>query len=327
MKNIVICDMSNMNHRCIHIAQKKYEEELQNIGTDVGPIRLIQIWKSILFNEILRYIELFKPDKFIFAQDGKDYWRKNVYSKYKENRAAIKKESKVDYDFFFPEADKFRNQLQSLMPNCHFLLIDRVEGDDIMAVLSREIFQNDNVILVSADKDLNQLLTNPKVTRYNPMSKEVDKFANVLNPKDELHEKIICGDPGDNIHNIFVLDEDRYPTTGRRIGLGPVTAEKILKEEKFLESDFVADKVSTKYSNLSSITIFEEVKANYERNLKLISFEFIPFDIKESVINSYNNYEVKPVDYVALNKLAMSLGDNEFSGRFSAYKKLLDNIK
>lgn len=105
------------------------------------------------------------------------------------------------------------------------------------------------------------------------------KMVDCLNPQKELDIKIITGDKGDNI-----------PPIKKKVGL--VTAEKILNNglDNYLKES-------------------EEIKANYIRNKTLIDLNYIPKEIQENIINSYNNYQLKNMeskkilDFFVQNKL------------------------
>ena len=97
------------------------------------------------------------------------------------------------------------------------------------------------------------------------------KFVISENPQKDLKEKIIKGDKGDGIPNIlspsdcFVLDKRQTPITKGKL-------------DKFL---------SEHYSNYESIA-----NTGFTRNQLLIDLSLIPGDIKEKIINTYE--ETKP---------------------------------
>jgi len=101
------------------------------------------------------------------------------------------------------------------------------EGDDFLAYLAIKKFQSEKIILISSDKDFNQLL-NKNLRIYNPRKDEIIRLENC---KDlfgyHAHETVeylaMVGDTSDDISG--------FP------GIGPVKARKILDEgriEKFI---------------------------------------------------------------------------------------------
>jgi len=123
-------------------------------------------------------------------------------------------------------------------------------------------------LILSSDGDFLQLQNYKDVKQYNPAQK---KYVISKNPIMDLKEKIIRGDKGDGIPNIlspgdcFVRDLRQKPITKG-------TLDKLM-QESYLEQD-------------------ETTKANYMRNATLIDLTFIPIEIKEKIINTYE--ETKP---------------------------------
>jgi 5'-3' exonuclease len=156
------------------------------------------------------------------------------------------------------------------------LSVERCEADDIIATLCKETFKNEEVIIISSDGDMNQLI-NKNIQQYDPMKR---KLVECLNPQIELDIKILTGDKSDNI-----------PPIRKKVGV--VTATKILDSglNNFLKES-------------------EEIKSNYIRNKTLIDLNYIPQEIKNNIINSYNQYQIKPMeskkilDFFTNNRLA-----------------------
>ena len=118
-------------------------------------------------------------------------------------------------------------------------------------------------MILSSDGDFLQLQKYPSVKQYNPALK---KYVKSANPAQELKEKIIRGDKGDGIPNMF-SPSDCFV---RDIRQKPVT-QKVL--EKYL------------YESVDEWN--EEDKVNFSRNQTLIDLTFIPNDIAEKIINTY----------------------------------------
>jgi hypothetical protein len=113
------------------------------------------------------------------------------------------------------------------------------------------------------------------VKQYNPSQK---KFVKSENPKLELKEKIIRGDKGDGIPNIF-SPSDCFVRDLRQKPITQKTLDKYLDEqvEKYSETD----------------------QTNFVRNQSLIDLTFIPTEIKTKIINTYE--ETKPAKGKLLN--------------------------
>lgn len=223
------------------------------------------LFKHMLLNSFLTTISIIKPQKVIVAIDERKTWRHDLYSNYKANRKEMRDKSVLDYDKWFPILNDFLEQLSTNFTNIYFIKVDNCEADDIIAVLSKETFKGDDVTIISTDGDMRQLLINENIKQYNPFDKA---YINVLNPSQDLSVKILTGDRGDNIPPI-------------RKGVGEVTAKKIL------------DSGLDDYLNIPEHI---EIKANWERNNKLINFDFIPENIRQKIINTFNEYPIKEID-------------------------------
>jgi hypothetical protein len=124
-------------------------------------------------------------------------------------------------------------------------------------------------LILSSDGDFLQLQHyGVNVKQYNPAQK---KFVKSVDPLIELKEKIIRGDKGDGIPNMF-SPSDCFVRDLRQKPITKGVLDKYLKED---------------VSNYS-----ETDKANYSRNATLIDLTHIPPEIKEKIINTYD--ETKP---------------------------------
>jgi len=219
-------------------------------------------WKHMFMNSLFNSILQFKPRKVIMAYDTKPTWRYSVYSDYKANRKEARDKAVVDFNKFFPIFNEFTAQIKDVFSTIYILNVNRCEGDDIMATLCKQTFKNDEVVIISSDGDMNQLI-NQNIKQYDPIKR---KIVECLNPQKELDIKVIKGDKGDNI-----------PPIKKKVGV--ITAEKILNNglDNFLKES-------------------EEIKANYIRNKTLIDLNYIPLEIQKNIINSYNAYQIKNME-------------------------------
>jgi 5'-3' exonuclease len=172
--------------------------------------------------------------------------------------------------------------------------VDGAEADDVIGTLCQEYGNTNHKILVlSADKDFQQLQTYMNVYQYDPINK---KNVRCNNPEQFLLEHIIRGDPGDGIPNIF--SDDNTFVIGKR--QTPVTQKKI----NFLSS-----------INLNEATD-NVMYRNYMRNKQLIDLTQIPQKIQKDILGSYHSQVDKKsnnlLNYFIANKLRNltdSIGD------------------
>ena len=265
-EKVLILDVYNMLFRTLHFAFKdsqisKIEKQLL-IATDPDEIKKLndeiteqeticfQFFKYLFLNNMQNFVKKFKPTKMIMAIDAGNYWRKDIYPEYKGQRKKIMDKSSVPYDKFWPIFKPFLKELKTVLPNVYFLTVERCEADDIIGVLCKEKFLNDEFVNVSTDKDFHQLLQHKNYSQFNPTTKKMVKH---LNPKKDLFIKILMGDSGDNIPGV----KDRC---------GVVTATNMVNEG--LEKSF-SD---------------ESIKENFDRNKQLIDLSMVPREYKDKII-------------------------------------------
>ena len=148
------------------------------------------------------------------------------------------------------------------------LHIDKVEADDIIAVLVKEYHSKEKIMIISGDKDFIQLHRYPNVKQYAPIQK---KFVEDEDPVKYLHEQIIKGDRSDGVPNI--LSADDVFVTG--------TKQKPINKKRLEE-----------WANIENIPLGSETKKYYERNKKLIDLGEIPGLIYNDILNKYKTYTV-----------------------------------
>lgn len=114
---------------------------------------------------------------------------------------------------------------------------DKTEGDDLIAYYVKNKKPSDKIVIVSADEDLTQLISDT-VCIYNPRLKTFVSHKNFKELKGYIHEnvvikKIFCGDTSDNIGNIDGLSETRLFELMPEIKDRPITINEV--KERALE--------------------------------------------------------------------------------------------
>lgn len=157
------------------------------------------------------------------------------------------------------------------------LHLDGAEADDIISSLT--IYTSENkvmnglfeepepVLILSSDKDFQQLQKFENVKQYSPLKK---KFIKTSNPKQFLKEHIMRGDTSDGVPN-FLSDDDAFVSDNKR--QKPLSSKKLsvwleLDPEEFCEG---------------------EMLRNYRRNEMLIDLTKIPTKLYDEIINTYVN--------------------------------------
>jgi len=225
--------------------------------------------RHMVLNIIRNHIKNFKGEygEVVLCCDNRKYWRKEYFPFYKANRKKNRDKSDLDWHLIFDMLAKFKQELKDNFPY-KVLDIEGAEADDIIGTLVPRVKTDEKVLILSSDGDFLQLQKYRNVKQYNPSQK---KFVKSENPALELKEKIIRGDKGDGIPNMF-SPSDCFVRDLRQKPITQKTLEKYLVEQvdNYNESD----------------------KANFFRNQTLIDLSFIPSEIKQKIINTYD--EVKP---------------------------------
>ena len=121
--------------------------------------------------DVCSILNIFKPTNVIIATDSQHAWRKDVLPGddlnpgYKSNR---KKSESINWDNIFQCSDDLLNILSK--NSMHVAKVEHCEADDIAAMCKEIVFEkypNYNVIIVSADADIRQLIDfNPITHQY-----------------------------------------------------------------------------------------------------------------------------------------------------------------
>lgn len=115
--------------------------------------------------DVCSIINMFKPNNVIIATDSQHAWRKDILpgeDGYKSNR---EKSDNVNWDNIYKCSDDLQRILQS--KGMHVANIERSEADDIMALIKETVYEeypDYNIIIVSADADIRQLIDFDEVT-------------------------------------------------------------------------------------------------------------------------------------------------------------------
>ena len=201
----------------------------------------------------------------IACDNGRNnYWRKQVFPYYKANRKKSQASSELDWKTIFDTLNKIKTELKENFP---FRVVDveSTEADDIIGTLCSVYGNtNENILIVSGDKDFQQLQKYSNVKQFNPTLK---KYVVCDNPKRFLQEHILRGDTGDGIPNI--LSEDNCFVVGSR--QKPLTTKKL--------STLIEYNLDGK--------IDDSNYRNYMRNKQLIDLTQIPENIKKNILDAF----------------------------------------
>ncbi len=142
-------------------------------------------------------------DRIIIAVDARNSWRKDIEKAYKANRKEYReKYEDIDWKEFYEKMNILLDDLNK-GTDWDVVKLDRLEADDIIAVGCR-YYKNKEVVIVSYDKDFEQLCIYPNVKIFSPMTK---KYKIVEHPYKTLAQKIEK-ETSDNLVNPILTAED-----------------------------------------------------------------------------------------------------------------------
>ena len=215
----------------------------------------------------------------VLCYDDKNYWRRQVFPYYKQNRKKERENSKYDWDRVFSVLNTIRDEVRENFPY-HVIQVQGAEADDVIASLVK---QNDDkdlpepVLILSADKDFIQLHKYESVRQYDPIR---NKWIEHEDPVQYLQEHIIKGDRSDGIPNILTCDD--AIVTGK--------PQKKMSREKISTLASMDPEKFTNYIRLR----------NWKRNAELIDFSMIPEDLE---VRIFETFELKRTSVYHLNEL------------------------
>jgi len=238
----------------------------------------------------------------VIACDSKNYWRKEVFPFYKGSRKKAREKSPVDWKHLFGCISTVKQELKDYFPY-RTIEVEQAEADDIIGVVTKEfstnplLFKEDGlligphpILIVSADSDFGQLHKYPNVEQWSPKHK---KYVTIRNPDEVaflLHSKIMSGESGDGVPGVL-SDDDTLVTEGKR---------QVAVRQKLIDSVFRKE-------------IPAEIKTNYERNQRLIDFDYIPEHISSAILN-----ELKKKPNGSKSKMFQFFVDNQLMSHLDA---------
>lgn len=246
--------------------------------------------RHMTLNSLRMYNKKFRDDygQMILACDGANNWRRSYFPQYKANRRKGRDESTFDWNEAFRIMHKIKDEIRENFPY-KVIHLEGCEADDVIGTLvehTQEFGNYEDVMIVSSDGDFKQLQRYDNVKQFSPMLK---KFVVDDNPRLNLQEKILKGDTGDGVPNVL-SDDDTLVDGRRQTPLSKKKKEAIIEDLAEGELLYAASWYR-----------------NYQRNETLIDLTKTPDDLKQKIINSYNDDPIgdktKVFPYLVANRM------------------------
>ena len=244
--------------------------------------------RHMMLNSLRMYRKQFHKTygEMVICNDSRHYWRKDIYKYYKAGRKEGRDKSPFDWEMIFGIFDKIKEELRSNFPY-KFLEVMGAEADDIIGVICKYHHAEENMLILSSDKDFIQLHKYKGVRQYSPMQK---KFLKHVSPKAYLKEHTIRGDRGDGIPN-FLSADDCFVEGVRQT---PISKKKVEVWLTQLPEDIVGHNA--------------DMADRWERNDKLVNLDRIPQLLVNDIQNAFKKEprgaRKKLYDYFVMNKLS-----------------------
>ena len=211
-----------------------------------------------------------KYGELVLADDSYNVWRKDVFPHYKANRKKTRDKDTKDWNQIFDCISVIREELKYNFPY-KYIYISKCEADDIIGTLCEKYGDTENIMIISGDKDFQQLQRYSKVRQFSPITKKDIKLTQEQ-ALEYLNDHIISGDTGDGVPNC--LSQDDVFVSGLR--------QRPLSKKK---RTTIKDPLVMNDS---------EIDRNLSRNRSLIDLTYIPSKYKEQILQEFDNVQVAP---------------------------------
>ena len=224
--------------------------------------------RYLILNSLRNYQKRYSPTygKIVLCTDAGNPWRRDFFPLYKAGRKKARDNDDNDWKLIFDTLQIVKDEIRENFPY-YYMYVPNCEADDIIAVLTQRFHKEEDILIVSGDKDFQQLLKYDNVQQYSPNRN--DFITPEGGAEHFLKEHILKGDKGDGIPNILSNDDCLD------LGIRQTPLRKNILE---------------KYMRIS-IENDDKYFRNYIRNRTLIDFDLIPNEIIDSINTEFDNTE------------------------------------
>jgi len=212
----------------------------------------LDAFKKHVQNDLIKIKKKYKTieKNIIFGLDcsREDIWRNEYHDNYKGKRITNINFNKEIFTYF---KENLMNEL-----NLNLLSGDNLEGDDVIAILHEQLVNKEKIIITN-DNDYIQLI-DKKTKIINMQFKDiVDRLEIEL--ENHLILKALIGDKSDNIKKI-----------------GNINKKQAIELSKMLDNE------------LKEWLVNNNLLKEFNNNIRLIDFKYIPEDKKINLLNKLN---------------------------------------
>ncbi len=307
MNRLVLIDGNAILHRAYHALPPL-------TAPDGSVVNAVYGFTSMLFK---LFIDL-KPTHIIVAFDRpKPTFRKQMFAGYQAKRPEMAEELSTQIAKVHDVVSAFGIPIYE---------VDGYEADDVIGTLAKQAVNQTQVIIVTGDRDLLQLITGDRILTYMPVKglseakiygeKEAKERLGV-DPKQIPDYKALAGDASDN-----------YPGVA---GIGPKTAGQLLETFGTVENLYKAIQKKDKRLTKFSPAVLEKLAHGAEdavlsKDLATIRTDApIHIDLEKAKIDSLDTPNARKAleafHFLSLLKRLQKLGKEEAVAKKSSSKK------
>lgn len=255
-----------------------FSKELR--GTDQQVVALI---RHVILSTLQSYRKKYSRDfgELVICCDSRHYWRKDYFPYYKASRKKARESSDLPWQLIYDTMEQMKTDLRTYFPY-KVIEVEKAEADDIIAVMAKWLQDNEKtqvgliediqpVMIISADHDFKQLQQYDNVKQWSPITKKLVKAEKDYLTNGHIVHIVKAGDDG--IPSILNPD-DIFLQEGVR--QAPVSAKRL---QEFIDLGIEACRT-------------DEERRNWQRNMTLVDFAFIPEEIQTQVIDKYTTATV-----------------------------------
>jgi 5'-3' exonuclease len=212
----------------------------------------------------------------VIACDSSSNWRKEAYPYYKASRAKTRQKSTMDWNEVYRILNKIKDEIHDNFPY-PTIKVETAEADDIIASLCQEFGKElggDPILILSSDKDFQQLQKYSNVKQYSPVQK---KWLECTNAEEFLNTHILKGDSSDGVPNILSDDDVFVNEDKRQSPLRQTKIDMILNES-----------TPEKWEGMN-----DNLLRNYARNKLMIDLQNVPNQIREESLRQLSEQSNK----------------------------------
>ena len=284
-------------------ANPSTSENGEHIGGSMGFLKGVQL-----------LIDNFHPDQiYVIWEGGGSLRRRKIFKNYKSGKRPVKLNRYYESDI--PDTVNNRNYQINLttkllrLSGIPQLYVSDCEADDVIGYLTKYKLKNDNVLIVSSDKDYYQLLEKNRVKIWSPGQKKILTSESVrerfgIYPENFCVARCFCGDGSDGLPGIkgagFRTLIKRFPE---------ITQEEFVSVEEII-------KISQERATQSKVKLYHQILADSEipkMNWKLMYLDVVNLSANqiEKINNRVDTIERK-LDKISFMRIMVREGIKSF---------------